>query len=365
MTVDIPKILPSKVAVLPHHGNNNHTNPAASHPNYVKIVEVGPRDGLQNEKTIVPTPTKISLINKLSSTGLRVIEAGAFVSPKWVPQMSDTPQILVHLDKHPTPAVAAAGADGIMYPYLVPNIQGLRRALELGTTNLKEIAIFASASEGFSQRNINCSIAESLVRFRHVLDLAKEKGIRVRGYISMVISCPYDGPTPPAVVADVTQKLLDMGCYEISLGDTNGSGTPATVSALLTTLTSKPYLIPVNKLACHFHDTYNQALVNSMAALYHGIRVFDSSVAGLGGCPYSKGATGNVSTEDLVYFLEGIGFHTGVDLERVSEVGEWISNELGRKNGSKVGPALLTRRRAELEKEKEKERAHHEAEIKL
>ncbi|RPB23121.1 pyruvate carboxyltransferase [Terfezia boudieri ATCC MYA-4762] len=327
-------------------------NPAL-HSNFVKIVEVGPRDGLQNEKTIVPTKTKLALIEKLSQTGLSVIEAGAFVSPKWVPQMADTPQILQYLDKH---SVSGAQSEGITYPYLVPNLQGLERALGLGTTNLKEIAIFASASEGFSQKNINCSIDESLERFRPVLELCHDRGIRVRGYISMIFSCPYDGPTPPTRVAEVTKKLLDMGCYEVSLGDTNGTGTPPLTSVLLTTILSKPYAIPVSKLACHFHDTYNSALVNAMTALYLGVRTFDSSVAGLGGCPYSKGATGNVSTEDLTYFLHGMGVETGVNLEGVSRVGEWISKELGRSNGSKVGPALLTRLRTEDEKEeKEKE----------
>ena len=338
MTVDIPK------------------SPYATHPqnsNHVKIVEVGPRDGLQNEKAIVPTATKLMLIEKLSQTGLSVIEAGAFVSPKWVPQMADTPIILQHLDKRS--AETAAKSSEIIYPYLVPNLQGLKSALALGTTNLKEVAIFASASDGFSRKNINCSVPESLDRFRPVLELCRSQSppIRVRGYISMVISCPYDGPTPPTTVAEVTQSLLDMGCYEISLGDTNGSGTPASVSKLLTTILNKPYSIPVKKLACHFHDTYNQALVNSMTALCFGIRVFDSSVAGLGGCPYSRGATGNVSTEDLVYFLHGMGMETGVNLERVSEVGDWISKELGRANGSKVGPALLGRKNLLEEKQRQ------------
>lgn len=337
MTVDTPKFHTIKSPIL--------------HSNFVKIVEVGPRDGLQNEKTIVPTETKLTLIKKLSQTGLTVIEAGAFVSPKWVPQMADTPQILQHLDKYPADA---ATPKGITYPFLVPNLQGLERALEL-TTNLKEVAIFASASEGFSQKNINCSIDESLERFRPVLELCHDRRIRVRGYISMIFSCPYDGPTSPTRVAEVTKKLLDMGCYEVSLGDTNGTGTPPLTSVLLTTLLSKPYSIPVSQIACHFHDTYNSALVNAMTALYMGVRVFDSSVAGLGGCPYSKGATGNVSTEDLIYFLHGMGVETGVDLEGVSRVGEWISKELGRANGSKVGPALLTRVKAEAEKEKEKE----------
>ncbi|RPB23017.1 aldolase [Terfezia boudieri ATCC MYA-4762] len=342
MTVDTPKF----------HTTKYSQNPAL-HSNFVKIVEVGARDGLQNEKTIVPTKTKLALIEKLSQTGLLVIEAGAFVSPKWVPHMADTPQILQYLDKHPA---GGAQSEGITYPYLVPNLQGLERALGLGTTNLKEVAIFASASEGFSQKNINCSIDKSLERFRPVLELCHDRGIRVRGYISMIFSCPYDGPTPPTRVAEVTKKLLDMGCYEVSLGDTNGMGTPPLTSILLTTLLSKPYAIPVSKLACHFHDTYNSALVNAMTALYLGVRTFDSSVAGLGGCPYSKGATGNVSTEDLIYFLHGMGMETGVDLEGVSRIGEWISKELGRSNGSKVGPALLTRVRTEEEKkEKEKE----------
>lgn len=336
MTIDTPKI------------HQHKSSQAPSHSNFVKIVEVGPRDGLQNEKTIVPTKTKLALIEKLAATGLTVIEAGAFVNPKWVPQMADTPQILQYLDQHP---LAVANSDGITFPYLVPNLQGLQRALDLGTTNLKEVAIFASASEGFSKKNINCTIDESFERFRPVLELCHDRGIRVRGYISMIFSCPYDGPTPPTRVAEVTKKLLDYGCYEVSLGDTNGTGTPTLTSVLLNTLLSKPYSIPISKLACHFHDTYNSALVNAMTALYMGVRVFDSSVAGLGGCPYAEGATGNVSTEDLVYFLHGMGVETGVDLEGISRVGEWISKELGRANGSKVGPALLTRVRAEEEKQ--------------
>ncbi|EWC47539.1 hypothetical protein DRE_03159 [Drechslerella stenobrocha 248] len=314
--------------------------PASSPAEHVKIVEVGPRDGLQNEKVIVPLATKLGLIERLSSTGLRVIEAGSFVAPKWVPQMADSSSILAHLSKHPPQLPTAAHK--ISYPFLVPNTKGLDAALANPTARPSEIAIFASASEGFSQRNLNCSIEESLARFAPVVSRALDAGVPVRGYISMVIACPYSGPTPPEAVVDVALKLLDMGCYEISLGDTTGVGTPHTVDVLIKALLAAG--VPVEKLACHFHDTYGQAIVNCMVGLANGVRVFDSSVAGLGGCPYAKGATGNVSTEDLVYFIHSVGMDTGVDLQRLAEVGAWISDSIGRKNNSKVGPALLAKR---------------------
>ncbi|KAH0607734.1 uncharacterized protein H6S33_002768 [Morchella sextelata] len=316
----------------------------------VKIVEVGARDGLQNEQGVVPTETKIELIERLSGAGLRHIEAGSFVSPKWVPQMADTPQIHTHLNSHPPAAPVP-----VTYSYLTPNMQGLTSYLATpapapsSTTNqhTSEIAIFASASEGFSKQNINCTIAESLGRFRPVVERAREQGIAVRGYVSMVIECPYDGPTPPAKVADVVEELLKMGCYEVSLGDTNGVGTPGTVGTLVNYLIKERHL-PAEKLAAHFHDTYGQAIVNCLVALEAGIRTFDSSIAGLGGCPYSKGATGNVATEDLVYFLEGTGVSTNVDLQKIVEIGDWISGVLGRRNDSKVGTALMARRGARL-----------------
>ncbi|KAF8252412.1 aldolase [Wilcoxina mikolae CBS 423.85] len=302
----------------------------------VRIVEVGARDGLQNEKTPVSLDTKLELLSRLSKTGLRHIEAGSFVSPKWVPQMANTSAILSHLES------TRPKDDGVTYSYLVPNTKGLSIFLSTtppASTRGSEIAIFASASEGFSQKNLNCSITESLSRFEPVVASALEHGFQIRGYVSMIISCPYSGATPVSAVADVVEKLLDMGCYEVSLGDTNGVGTPGTVGRLLRYLVTERG-IRVEQLAAHFHDTYGQAIVNSLVALEHGIRTFDSSVGGLGGCPYAQGATGNVATEDLVYFLEGTGVDTGVDLEAVVKVGEWISKVLGRGNGSRVGKAL-------------------------
>ncbi|KAF3914387.1 hypothetical protein ABW21_db0202105 [Orbilia brochopaga] len=327
-----------------YYSPNATSSPSPSSTEHVKIVEVGPRDGLQNEKTIVPLSTKISLIERLSRTGLSVIEAGSFVAPKWVPQMADSSSILAHLANHPPQS-----SQQISYPFLVPNIKGLDAALT-PSHPAGEIAIFASASEGFSQRNLNCSVDESLARFAPVVSRALDAGVKVRGYVSMVIACPYSGPTDPAAVVDITRKLLDMGCYEVSLGDTTGVGNPYTVDVLIKALVAAG--IPVDKLACHFHDTYGQAIVNCMVGLANGVRVFDSSVAGLGGCPYAKGATGNVATEDLVYFLHSVGMNTGVDLERLSEVGAWISESIGRKNNSKVGPALLAKRPASDKTEK-------------
>jgi isopropylmalate/homocitrate/citramalate synthase len=293
-------------------------------PNRVKIVEVGPRDGLQNEKTIVPLAVKVELIDRLSDTGLPVIEAGAFVSPKWVPQMADMAKVLAAIRRRP----------GVGYPVLVPNIKGLEQAIASG---VEEIAIFSAASEAFSARNINCSIAESLERFRAVVETALAQGIRVRGYVSCVLGCPYQGQVPVSEVVGVSKALLDLGCYEISLGDTIGVGTAGAARALVENLSD---VVPIEKLAVHFHDTYGQALANIHACLEAGVAVVDASVAGLGGCPYAKGASGNVATEDVVYLLNGLGIDSGVDLTSLASTGIWISQTLGRPNGSKTGNAL-------------------------
>ncbi|TWB52781.1 hydroxymethylglutaryl-CoA lyase [Nitrospirillum viridazoti] len=293
----------------------------------IRIVEVGPRDGLQNEAVLVPTDTKVALIDRLSATGLPVVEAGAFVSPKWVPQMADTADVLARIQRRP----------GVGYPVLVPNERGLTQALAAGVT---EVAVFAAASEAFSQRNINCSIAESLDRFAPVTRLARDSGIAVRGYVSCVLGCPYEGAIDPAKVAEVSARLVELGCTEISLGDTIGVGTPAKAAALIRRVAEE---VPVSQLAAHFHDTYGQALANLLACLDEGIRVIDSSVAGLGGCPYAKGATGNVATEDVVYMLEGQSLSTGVDLDALSAIGGWISDAIGRPNASRAGRALLAK----------------------
>jgi isopropylmalate/homocitrate/citramalate synthase len=293
-------------------------------PSEVRIVEVGPRDGLQNEKEIVPTATKVALIGKLVAAGLKTVEAGSFVSPKWVPQMADTAEVLAALPKR----------DDVSFPVLVPNMKGFEAALASG---VREIAIFGAASESFSQRNINCSIAESLDRFAPIAEAAKKHGIRVRGYVSTVVDCPYEGPIAPGAAAKVAGRLLAMGCYEVSLGDTIGTGTPARVQAMLDTVAKA---VPIEKLGVHFHDTYGQALANIYASLEHGVAVVDSSVAGLGGCPYAKGASGNVASEDVVYLLDGLGIRTGVDLGRLAEAGRFISDALGRAPASKVAQAL-------------------------
>jgi len=294
----------------------------------IRIVEVGPRDGLQNEKTIIPTATKITLIDRLAEAGLETIEAGSFVSPKWVPQMAGTAEVLAGIHRRP----------GVRYPVLVPNMKGLEAAIEAG---VDEVAVFGAASESFSQKNINCSIAESLDRFRPVVDAAKARGIRVRGYVSCVLGCPYEGAVDPGRVAWAAAELMAMGCYEVSLGDTIGVGTPTAARDLIRRVSGD---VPVASLAVHFHDTYGQALANILACLEAGVRVVDSSVAGLGGCPYAKGASGNVATEDVLYMLDGMGFETGADLGRVAATGEWISAELKRANASKVGLALASRR---------------------
>ena len=297
---------------------------------FVKIVEMGPRDGLQNEKAQVPTEVKVELVDRLSATGLTAVEAGAFVSPKWVPQMADTAEVLARITRKP----------GVAYPVLVPNEKGLEQALAAG---VEEIAVFGAASESFSRKNINCSIAESLERFAPVCATATAKGLRVRGYVSCVLGCPYEGAVDPGRVAEVAAKLIDLGCYEVSLGDTIGVGTPAKAKAMFRRVA---VTVPAGRLALHFHDTYGQAVANILACLDMGAAVVDSSVAGLGGCPYAKGASGNVATEDVLYLLQGLGVETGVDLDEMSRIGEWISARLDRPTGSKVGRALAAKRAA-------------------
>ncbi len=298
-------------------------------PSRVKLVEVGPRDGLQNEKVQVPTSTKVELINKLADAGLTVIEAGSFVSPKWVPQMSDTRDVYLQAARRP----------GVSYPVLVPNLRGLEAALEAG---VKEVAGFAAASETFSVKNTNCNIKESLERQRIVCDEAIRSGVRVRGYISVVLGCPYEGDTNPIVVSDVARQLYEMGCYEISLGDTVGVGTPQKTKELFACVARS---VPVEKLGGHFHDTYGQATANVYAALQLGVSIFDSSVAGLGGCPYSPGATGNVSTEDVLYMLDGIGIETGVDMGKLLVAAEYICEHLKRPTSSRAGRALVSKQK--------------------
>lgn len=298
-----------------------------TYPHQVRIVEVGPRDGLQNEKSTVSVETKVALIDKLSEAGLKSIEAGAFVSPKWVPQMADTDKVYAAIKK-------AADAS---YPVLVPNAKGMEAAVAAG---VKEIAVFAAASESFSQKNINCSVAESLERFRPVMEEAKKHGMKVRGYVSCVLGCPYEGEIKPEAVVKVAKALYDMGCYEISLGDTIGTGTPEKTRTLLQAVKKE---IPVAALAVHFHDTYGQALANILVALEEGIAVIDSAAGGLGGCPYAKGATGNVATEDVLYMLHGMGIETGVSLEKVAEAGRFIADALQRPLVSKVGQVYRNR----------------------
>jgi len=295
-----------------------------TYPLSVKIVEVGPRDGLQNEKTSLDTDTRVELITQLANAGLTYIEAGSFVSPKWVPQMAGSDEVFCRL-----PVTTAT-----TYAALTPNMQGLERALECGA---KEVAVFAAASESFSQNNINCSIADSIDRFVPIMEKAYNSGIAVRGYISCVLGCPYEGNIRPDQVAEVADKLLSLGCYEVSLGDTIGVGTPGSTAALLSTLLTQ---LPADKLAVHMHDTYGQALANILVALQQGIAVVDSSVAGLGGCPYAQGASGNVATEDLVYMLNGLGIEHGVDLKKLIAAGNTICAKLDRANGSKVATAF-------------------------
>ncbi|RDV27465.1 hydroxymethylglutaryl-CoA lyase [Alteromonas aestuariivivens] len=289
-------------------------------PRKVSIVEVGPRDGLQNEAVILSTEDKIDLVNQLANAGLKRIETGSFVSPRWVPQMADSADVFAGIVRHP----------GVVYSALTPNLQGLEAAIN---AKADEVAVFASASESFSRKNINCSISESLARFKPVLAEAKNVGIKVRGYVSCVLGCPYEGYVDPVSVASVTAELISMGCYEVSLGDTTGVGTPLATGNLIEKVTG---VVPVNMLAAHFHDTYGQALTNLVIALQHGITTIDSSVAGLGGCPYANGAEGNVATEDVVYMLAGMGIETGVNLEAVIAAGKTISQKLERQPSSRV-----------------------------
>jgi len=293
-------------------------------PKRVKMVEVGPRDGLQNESKTLPAATKVSLIEQLADSGLAVVEAGSFVSPKWIPQMADTAEVMAKLRRK----------RGVSYPVLVPNMRGYEAAR---AAKAEEIAIFGAASESFSQRNINCSIAESLARFAPVAAAAKKDGVRVRGYISCVLGCPYEGEIGVDAVADVSARLFAMGCYEISLGDTIGVGTPAKAQAMIDRVA---VAVPRERLAVHFHDTYGQALANILAAMERGVSVVDSSVAGLGGCPYAKGASGNVASEDVLYMLNGLGAETGVDLAKLVAAGRYICAELGKTPVSKVSLAL-------------------------
>ena len=296
-------------------------------PKSVEVVEVGPRDGLQNEAAKLPTAVKVALIERLAEAGCPVVEAGAFVSPKWVPQMADTAEVLAALKKRP----------GVRYPVLVPNEKGLERALAAG---VEEIAVFAAASESFSRRNINCSIAESLERFGPVAAAAKARGLRMRGYVSCVLGCPYEGDVPAAKVAEVARGLMALGCDEISLGDTIGVGTPQLAQDMLTQVA---VAVPMERLAVHFHDTYGQALANILACLELGVATVDSAVAGLGGCPYAKGASGNVASEDVVYMLNGLGIESGIDLDRLAAAGAFICEALGRPSSSKVALALAGR----------------------
>ena len=289
----------------------------------IKIVEVGPRDGLQNEKTLVPAATKIALIERLADAGLTEIEATSFVSPKWVPQMADASEVLAGLK--PTA--------GVRYPVLVPNLQGLERALAAG---VQEIAVFTAASDAFNRKNINASVDESLERLKPVCEQARAAGLKVRGYVSTVLGCPYQGQVPLGEVVRVSEALFHLGCYEISLGDTIGVGTPHAARDMLRAVRAAG---PIEQLAVHFHDTYGQALANVYACVEEGVRVADASVGGLGGCPYAKGATGNVATEDLVYQLHGLGMETGVDLGALCDTARWISAELGREPASHVARA--------------------------
>ncbi|MDX1444460.1 MAG: hydroxymethylglutaryl-CoA lyase [Gammaproteobacteria bacterium] len=289
-------------------------------PDKIRIVEVGPRDGLQNEKTEVATDTKIDFINRLTETGLESIEVTSFVSPKWIPQLADAAEVFQGIEKGP----------GVHYPVLVPNEKGMERAIEVGA---KEVSIFTAASETFNQKNINASIAESLERFEPVMAMARDNDIKVRGYVSCVLGCPYEGEIHPEAVAEVAAELFRMGCYEISLGDTIGVGTPRKARQMVYQCARR---VPMERLAIHFHDTRNQALANILACLDMGIATVDSSVSGLGGCPYAAGAAGNVATEDVVYMLHGMGIDTGVDLRKLLETSKWINETLDREPVSKL-----------------------------
>ena len=291
-----------------------------TYPTRVLVVEVGPRDGLQNEPSTVPAEAKVALIEALADAGLTSIEAGSFVSPKWVPQMADTAEVLARLRRRPD----------VGYPVLVPNLQGLERAL---ACRVREVAVFGAASESFSRRNINCSIEESLGRFAPVVEKARIAGLRVRGYVSCALGCPYEGEVSPEAVAQVAASLLAMGCYEISISDTIGTGTPLKARRLVERVASE---VPLERIALHFHDTYGQALANILACLEEGVRVVDSAVSGTGGCPYAKGATGNVASEDVVYMLHGLGIRTGIDLDLLVATGAWLAGQLGKGTASRV-----------------------------
>jgi hydroxymethylglutaryl-CoA lyase len=287
---------------------------------HVRIVEVGARDGLQNEKTLLPATVKIELIDRLSDTGLQTIEATSFVSPQWVPQLADAAEVFGGIRKKP----------GVSYPVLVPNMQGYQRALAAGAT---DVAVFTAASEAFNRRNINASIDESIERFAPVLERARADGVGVRGYVSTVLGCPYQGDVPVSDVVRVARRLHQMGCHEISLGDTIGVGTPTKARAMLRAVAGE---VPMAALAVHFHDTYGQALANILACLEEGVRVIDSAVSGTGGCPYAKGATGNVASEDVVYMLHGMGLETGVDLDKLIATGAWLATQLHKETASRV-----------------------------
>ncbi|MFQ6574327.1 hydroxymethylglutaryl-CoA lyase [Pseudomonas sp. UM16] len=292
-------------------------------PEKVRLVEVGPRDGLQNEAQPISVADKVKLVDDLTAAGLSYIEVGSFVSPKWVPQMAGSAEVFASIRQH----------SGVTYAALAPNLRGFEDALAAG---VKEVAVFAAATEAFSQRNINCSISDSLQRFVPIMEAAREHGVRVRGYVSCVLGCPYDGVVSAEQVAPVARELYDMGCYEVSLGDTIGTGTPGATRRLFDVVAAQ---IPRAQLAGHFHDTYGQALANVYASLLEGINVFDSSVAGLGGCPYAKGASGNVASEDVLYMLQGLGIETGIDLDQLILAGQRISAVLGRASGSRVARA--------------------------
>jgi len=293
-------------------------------PSRVRIVEVAPRDGLQNERALVATADKIALIDRLSTTGLATIEATSFVSPRWVPQLADAAEVFTGIARKP----------GVRYPVLVPNEQGYERARAAGAD---EVAVFTAASEAFNRKNINAGIDESIARFEPVLERARAEGVRVRGYVSTVLGCPYQGEVPVADVVRVAKRLHELGCYEISLGDTIGIGTPGKARTMLRTVAGE---VPMTALAVHFHDTYGQALSNILACLEEGVAVVDAAVSGAGGCPYAKGASGNVASEDVVYMLHGLGIETGVDLDALADTGRWLARLLGRDTGSKVGKAL-------------------------
>lgn len=297
-------------------------------PKSVRLVEVGPRDGLQNEKEPISVADKVRLVDDLSAAGLSYIEVGSFVSPKWVPQMAGSAEVFAGIQRQPR----------VTYAALTPNLKGFEAALE---AKVEEVAVFAAASEAFSQKNINCSIAESLQRFVPLMEAAKAANVRVRGYVSCVLGCPYDGEIDPAQVASIARELYAMGCYEVSLGDTIGTGTAGATRRMFEVVAHD---VPRERLAGHFHDTYGQALANIYASLLEGISVFDSSVAGLGGCPYAKGATGNVATEDVLYLLQGLGIETGVDMDRLIAAGQRICEVLGKANGSRVARARMANR---------------------